>query len=92
MKDDRQALINEHAGLYVRGSNKNGRTRYLACDPAETEENWTWTTKGHEAHRFELTRLPELLGWVRGKGAGYAVKLSTIEADCTLAELVRVER
>jgi len=93
MKDDSIASINEYARLYVRGTAKEkGRIRYLACDPAYTDGNWTWTTDIAEANLFGLGRLPELLEWVRGKSGGYAVKLRTVEGTCTLAERAREAR
>jgi len=90
MKDDHVAIANQYARLYVRGQNKDGKTRYLACDPAYTDELWTWTTKMNEAHSFSLDRLPELLRWVRHRKGGYAVKLMCVDGLCTLAERDRI--
>lgn len=93
MKDDREALVNQYARLYIRGTQKEkGYVRYLACDPAFTDGRWTWTTDIREANYFGLDRLPELLEWVRDKPGGYAVKLRTLDAYCTLAERDRVEK
>lgn len=89
MKDDTLAILNQYARLYVRGTVKNGRIPYLACDPLFTEGNWTWTTDLREANYFGLDRLPELLSYVRGRSGGYAVKLVTADGTCTLAERAR---
>lgn len=82
--------LNEGALLYIKGHNKNGKQRYLACDPAlKGIEFYTWTTDLREATYFSLDRLPELLEIARGRPFGSAVKLATTAGICTLAERER---
>lgn len=96
MKDDRFSsnsptmLLNQYARLYIRSANRNGKPRYLACDPMFTDELWTWTEKLSEAQYFSLDRLPELLCYARGRTQATAVKLWTPDGmTCTLGERER---
>lgn len=91
MKNNYEAgRLNEGALLYIKGHNKNGKQRYLACDPAEIGvAHYTWTTDLREAVYFRLERLPEMLEIARGRPFGSAVKLATTAGICTLAERER---